>query len=57
LRHHHDDEIVVGMEHADLRRLVHDGVVLAACDGRAALDGVLHNTKTTVQALGWGSAR
>ena len=48
---------------SDLRRLVHDrliseglisknwsGLVLAACDGRDALDGVLQNVKTTAKA-------
>ncbi|MCG3775482.1 MAG: hypothetical protein JW395_2322 [Nitrospira sp.] len=48
---------------SDLRRLVHDrliseglisknwsALVLAACDGRDALDGVLQNVKTTAKA-------
>ena len=48
---------------SDLRRLVHDrlisedlvaknwsGLVLAACDGRDALDGILQNAKTTAKA-------
>ena len=47
---------------SDLRRLVHDrlvsedlvhknwsSLVLAACDGRDALDGILQNTKTTAK--------
>jgi len=48
---------------SDLRRLVHDrlisedlvaknwsGLVLAACDGRDALDGILQNAKATAKA-------
>ena len=48
---------------SDLRRLVHDrlisedlvaknwsGLVLAACDGRDALDGILQNANTTAKA-------